>query len=544
MNKLGKIITTGLVVASIGIIGANAETVDVGNKSYTFNEFETKFNGPLIRHNNQMYSLLIDDDANIQTYVVDLEDGKLKSTITDVNKTILNNMYGENVYVDSIYSIDNNTHKLVTRNLRFTDLFKYPEEGYSTEYSDLENVSELSDEVLPLVANYNDKIYVYVTGKIFVYDLKMENNKHKLLKTIEAESLLEKVKEEGYEYNNVAFYVEDCGENTCISLDLQETNNDTDETLYKNYIFNYDEELIETVSSHILSESTIKIENNQLKVFYIDKENDEYVLKTVVNGKVNNIYTLKNEFTFSIHDGFIIIQDIIDNVSYIYDVDMNLIKKYNDVGLLRIEKEITNKEEYINYLKYSPILNNISNGNYVVMGFDERSGDQTTNTKFNELLTVDNKKEVLTTKISGILKDSKGNNLKDYKVELNDLKTTTDKDGYFNFENIEEGIYKLVIKDKEDKIVLTKDLTIKNGEETKIDGDILYFKKGEGVNLNLKLTSDNNVEIESVDEYKKHNEAVPQTLDKIFIYLGITIILSLVSYIFVKKTSKIKYLKN
>ena len=86
MNKLSKILTTGLLVASIGVIGVNAETVDVGNKSYTFTEFEEKGKiNKLVYYEDKMYGLTKD-----RTFKELLFENNIKLKDSDLDPSIFN----------------------------------------------------------------------------------------------------------------------------------------------------------------------------------------------------------------------------------------------------------------------------------------------------------------------------------------------------------------------------------------------------------------------------------------------------------------------
>ena len=167
-----------------------------------------------------------------------------------------------------------------------------------------------------------------------------------------------------------------------------------------------------------------------------------------------------------------------------------------------------------------------------------------------ELVTVEDLKKV---NISGNIKDKDGNGLKDYTVELHSTPRTykTDKDGYFTFENVEEGKHTLIIKDTEGKELVRKEINVVEGTETKLVEDTLYFNTNDnGLNLNIKIDGENLV-VDSVDKgVKEPNKTIiekledvisPDTFDGILVYIAMFVGLVLTSIYVIKKNKGIKY---
>ncbi len=530
MNRLGKIITTGLVVASMGVIGANAETIDVENKSYTFTEFEVKDElGRLVKYNNKDYVFKpTAASGNLSELIYD---DKVKIQDTDINKEVIDEVYPNGII--DVYNYSN----LVISSSSTKASGIYGSLGRLT----LNDIIVTNNIYMAYNHLNNDKLYLHSGNDTEQYIYQLQTSPAKVIKTIKMSDLINTIKEDGYEYKNGNIYTLEYI-NTLdpfIELTVQEEKTETKETTIKTYIFNIDGTLYTTLKKEILNTSngvvpiynngkvrfiysTCKEQDTDCELILTEDEEDKTILKTddAINYEVNN--------------GFTIIKN---NGIQLYNNDFKLIKDYSNAKNITIMKEKNSEEDF----KYSKLYKEIQNDNYLITIYD--NDNQIIS---NELLTVSDKKEennednqeVLKTKISGILKDSKGKTLEDYKVELNDLTTTTDKNGYFSFENIEEGVYTLVIKDKEGKVIFTKTITVKNGEDIKLEEDILYFKEN-GVNLNLKLTSDNTIEIESVDEYKNHNEINPQTYDKTIIGIIGLMILSILLFIINRKYKKL-----
>ena len=272
----------------------------------------------------------------------------------------------------------------------------------------------------------------------------------------------------------------------------------------------------------------------------------------------------ENGMVYSYENGILLVMSYTSDkvISSLYDENLNLIKKYD--GYVSYSKVIDEESDIMTRVGAIPNLDLfmdtiifgkstssiVSNDEYLIYSYDENHECEGTpgepgyncwsdvDIKTMELLTVEDSKKV---NVTGILKDKDGNPLKDYTVELHStVRTTkTDKNGYFKFDNVEEGKHTLIIKDDKGTTLATKEINVIYGEETKLDGDTLTFnEKDNGVNINLKLDG-TNLSIASVDK----GVTVPKTFDTLTNSIIVLITLTLSTLFIIKKSNKIKYLK-
>jgi len=307
-------------------------------------------------------------------------------------------------------------------------------------------------------------------------------------------------------------------------------------------------------------EQIVSLHDNSFLLKLTDNE-DNYFLYTLSKDKgLVSFKDIEDYESVNINNNNGII--VIDESDYgeagvisLYDQDLTLLKTYDKAFSVIVYKEVIKEKDLLTTFDYygeynADIFNQknqhiLNNGKYLVMVYDEEYDISSM-----ELMTVEDSKK---TSISGYIKDSNGNPLKGYIVELHSTPRTytTDKDGYFKFDNVEEGEHTLIVKDSNGKVLVTKELNVIEGTETKLDEDTLYFNpKDEGFNLNIKVDGDKLV-VDSVDKgvkepsknivEKLEEVVVPKTFDGIMAYIlifgtliGTTIYLN-------KKNRRIKY---
>lgn len=403
---------------------------------------------------------------------------------------------------------------------------------------------------------YNNKLYLNVDveneyeDRIDMY-LAVYNNELQYLKTFKYMDLVKPYFKSDKEYNNIYLgalpFIET--ENPYVFATLNEWDQEKNEVVYKFFVFDYDGKLVIEISDKNYFDFAYPVySDGKLKFAYVtyEEEYSKSELKVSDGKEIKSI--LKSEEDIHIYNanGLIVVSG---DRNIIYDSEFNLIKEYENVDDIEVMKEVTTLEEARAIHTYANVYKEVQNGNYLInlYTYDE---EMYRNVVKSELMTIEDSKKA---SISGYIKDKDGNPLKDHLVELHSTPRTytTDKDGYFKFDNVEEGKHTLIVKDASGKVLVTREINVIEGTETKLDNDTLYFNPSDnGFNLNIKIDGDKLV-VDSVDKgvkepskniiEKLEDVVVPKTFDGILAYILVFSTLIGTAVYLTRKNRRIKY---
>lgn len=557
MKKIKNLLFLLLCLFSVATINVNATTY-TSNKRINFKEFENVEDAEaLLKYNGKSY--ILKDDYTF---------GKLEELVIGEKVSTKTTNYTE-LLLDEIYP-----NKLI--------------QDYSFVYGELDLVEvtvggifagqgpiELNEDIpvggegtvssFDLDGFYNKKLYISVD--VSIYDeitdenediddyIVVYNEQYKLEKTLKFSELTKNYIGENVELWDFSLMTYETVD-TEDPLIVAHYRYWEEDKLIRNFlIFDVNGNLLIKISEDNQIEDIVPVySNGKLNIAYISfaEEYSKASLKVTDGTNVRTILQTDEFISFQNYNGLIVVSG---DRNVIYDSDFNLIKEYVDVNDIEVIKEITNEKEVIAILSYSNVYKEVQNGNYLVKVYKEVEDDSFEGLYNNvliknELLTIEDSKK---TSISGNLKDNNGNPLKDYIVELySTVKTyTTDKDGYFKFEDVEEGKHTLVVKKSDGTILVNKEINIVEGTETKLVDNTLYFNLNDkGMNLNIKVDGDKLV-IDSVDKgvkepskniiEKLEDVVVPKTSDGILAYILIFGMLIGASVYLIRKNKGIKY---
>ncbi len=520
MKKINKLLITSLAAIGLGSLSVNAL-----EKEYIIKDIDSSQRiKNLITYNGKSHALINDSD---KLYEIADEDGKIKLNETEVEGSVIDTLYKDYIYVT--YSLDKEGKELCISNEMISGVALGIGCMPINEFPEEENIG-----ILPL--GINNKIYINAAGadnltsKIYVYE------KANKVKEFNRDDIINSVEHKEIKSSYLEVVEVSTNEDPIIVLKTVEIEND-EEKEYA-YVFDYNLNLLVTISGEPKINSIHAFYKDGKYMFVYEVLDNNFETKSVnvmdSNGKeINLLKDIEVEDVY-VDDNFIVVSYInkedFMHASLLYDNNLNLLEDFNDTRLISINKEIKNYDDLIKSSK------DIDSGNYLLSFINESFEE-----KDQKLLTV-NEIEIKKTNISGILKDKSEKPINGYTVLLDEKDVISDKNGYFNFENIEEGKHTLIIRNNEGKEILTKTITLIASTETKIEDDTIYFKEGEGINLNIVIDGDN-VVLDSVTEYKTHNEAVPKTFDKINLYIFMISLFSVLGIVFMIKMKKIKYMK-
>lgn len=546
MVNLKKLFAVGLAAASISTLNASAYNY-IGDKKYSLKEFESEFVSSFAyTKDDNIY--LADFDGE---HIYSLEEGET-ITIKETDKEFFKEIesFHENEEYTS-YEHDSN----IGESNKFA-IVKYDMEG---------NTLDRKEILLEGIEPGNTDVYVIYFDEVIITDVynieteEFEIHKFdlegKLIDKITYEKILETLNEnkenKSVNYMNVYTFQGKIYYNINI-------NEYTEDSFYQTaYIL--DEEYntiikIEPKKAGYDIDLTLIPSGNEIKAIYVLNNYADEKAKSSFHsidsqGNVKDILTDKNEMISLYDNGFIYVEEYILNEetgetnykNHIYDNNLNFIKTYNES--VHISKVISSKDEFKDYMMGSD--KPLSNGKYIISNFKyEYNEDGSSNIKIfsSELLTVE---DVSRVNITGFVKDANNTPLKGVTVELHSTVRTvvTDEYGYFKFENVEEGDHTITIKDASGNVLATKELKVILGDETKLDGNTLYFSLADnGLNLNIKLNG-TELSIDSLDKGIKTPE-VPKTFDSLTKNIIMLITLMISTLIIAKKYTKVKYIKN
>ena len=539
MKNFKKLFVVGGVLLGTICLTANAATNYVNTKKININEIEGNFNyATVIDINNKLY--LFDDEENTKELNKNGDKFEAKNTETDITDAMFEKfkdvkiteyaeLEGNVLYIEELtYGSNESTEKQITlEGIEEIDETVYLEDVHNGRLIISKFDSEEWDEM-------QDTIMLYGTDG-------------KLIKSFDKDSLLEKIENpdlEGQTYLDYHFY----SNNTDLYIVLYNSQNI--------YIFDLNGELVLSIKDEDYNSESelLSIFNNNEEKFLYESCTSEFAdctLKMIdKKGNITEVYKSAKSINYDVIDGFFLITERTEDWGYkksvIYNQDLEVLFEKDNV-YLDIESTLRTPEELKSYMNsmynYAFIKDNVykqvTNGNYLLSIYTETSGEDGDDTIKYSILSVEDSKLV---NISGVLKDKDGKPLKDYTVELHSTvrTVTTDKNGYFKFDNVEEGKHTLTIKDAKGTVLATKEINVINGTETKLDGDTLYFNEADkGLNINLKLDG-TNLSIASIDK----GVSVPKTFDTLTNSIIVLITLTLSTLFIIKKSNRIKYIKN
>jgi len=513
-------------------------------KKITFAESETIIDS-LYKIEDKIYGGIYDDSSNFNMGLLEYKNSKYN--------------------IPNILDEESTKNKLQTL---FKDLINYRgEQGKVVKFKyNYVTDSEEIIETIPLesydetssinsVIVKDEKIYVYegIKKEIAILDLKGKKEK-----AIELSELIKKLDitftENDYVWPN--FYIYDTNKAPYIVMDIEIYKDDVKDK-YINATFDLEGNLISSLvdsDNKIMDYAEFNIENNKAVYKYTSCEEEykkcSYIVETGEEKKV--ILTSEENIYGYTTSGFNIVTEYNPETeisstkrTLLYDHNFNLIKEFENVNVY-----IMNVIDITYWNSYERI-ETIQNDMYLLQtsAYDRETYEPIEEYERSYILNIEDSKKV---NVTGYLKDKDVNPLKETTVELHSTPRTvvTDENGYFKFENVEEGDHTLTIKDKDGKVLATKEIKVLEGAETKLDEDTLYFNLDDkGMNLNIKI-EDDKLTIDSIEkgtkEPIKQNEVpeVPKTFDSLTnsIIMLITLILSTIFVI--KKTNKIKYIHN
>ena len=537
MKKIGKYLLVLGIFLIFGALKVNAETKYVGDKKYTFTEFEgEKALIGAFNYNDKTYAIAFDDlfgevdENNIPIYTLEVGDKAKLVKVKDTEKIIkeleesASNI--ENVYYEFERGYLNDEGK--------NKFFKTTEKGSEVDKKEIDlDFLNVENTYVDYVDEINGNLYFYISGineeKILVL-----NKKYEIIKTINREDLLKKVitdedKEDGlYSSMYVATLVKD--EEPYIMLRTEIYKEEKSKEVY--YIFDMNGELLATIAddNNVMEISPI-FKDKEVNFLYqaceYDEDDYEYTkceLKTInLKGKKTSISKATSYIQHQVTNGFIIVSNEKEKNTILYDNNLNLILTADfSSGSISSIRDLKN---YIN--SDDQIYKEVQNGNYIVSLYDYTYDEKDEFRSMIYYLTVE---DSIKTTITGVIKDKDGNPLKNHTVELHSTPRTvkTDENGYFKFESVEEGEHTLTIIDPDGNKLATKKINVIASDETRMDGDTLYFDgTGKGFDIELKVDGEKLFIERILNEPKENgvlakllnNEKVPKTADSIVLYI-------------------------
>jgi len=536
MKKLNKILLLIVSLFGITLMNVNATTY-TNDKKINFKEFEEPVDARgLLKYENKSF-IFEDTPFDTMKEIVDGDKISVKASEFTMQK-VLDGMYPDEVI--SKYGWENGLY-----------VYQYTVGGKDSGYGapEVDKYPEVPEQTmgetwfngfynnkLYLVTNIMEDEYTFLDRYLSIYNEQLE-----LQKTIKASDLIEEDSKNCFMYVINSVYSEE----PFIIVELNDYKND----VHKVYVYNTNEELIMEISDeYAINEITPVYSNGELKFAFVtyEEEYSKSELKVTDGKEIKSIIKSEEDIYISNENGLIVVSN---DRNIIYDSEFNLIKEYSNVEDIEVFKEITTKEEAIAMHFYDSVYKEVQNGNYLInlYTYDE---EMYRNVVKSELMTIEDSKKA---SISGYIKDKDGNPLKDHLVELHSTPRTytTDKDGYFKFDNVEEGKHTLIVKDASGKVLVTREINVIEGTETKLDNDTLYFNPSDnGFNLNIKIDGDKLV-VDSVDKgvkepskniiEKLEDVVVPKTFDGILAYILVFSTLIGTAVYLTRKNRRIKY---
>lgn len=538
MKKLSKLLLVLGVFLTLGALRVNAETKYIGDKKYTFTEFNSeKMLFGTFKSDGKTYTIAFDDligsDEELPIYELEFGEKINLKKVKDAEKFIeeLESKVEDQEYISyefrDRYSNDDGKDKFYKVTEKGEDK---KEKEIDLDFLNIENtfvyyLGEIKDKLFFSISSFdNDKIVVL-------------NKKYETVKTIDKQNIIKKINKD-----------KKSDEETYFSMHLATLSKNeepyiivieqfySDEILNeKYYVFDYNEDLLLTINDekNVMDFSPI-FKDKEVKFLYqsceLNEEKHEYELcelNTIdLKGNKDSIIKGKSYIYNDISDGFITVTNENKNKKEIilYDNNLNVIFKgeYDSIlfySVKDIENSSTSDFSDINDYK------EVQNGDYVLSLY-KYNEDYSIEESVIYYLTVEDSSK---TTITGTVKDKDGNPLNNYTVELHSTPRTvkTDANGYFKFEDVEEGEHTITIIDPEGNTVATKKLNVIASNETRLDGDTLYFDgTGKGLDIELKVDGET-LSIEKVLNEPKEkslikllsNEKVPKTGDSIILYI-------------------------
>ena len=516
----------------LGIVSVNAKTIYTENKKFELYKMEEKGNEyALLGYKDKTY-VLKNEEESMSFYEMDFKDKlTIKSAELDIEKVIeefATNAKKEK-YVTYEYDWDN---KVLYKNTM--------EKNYGNgDYEEVDlSVIPGSDYYYRDFINGKLVFFVIDEEKDYIYFL---NEDGSLNKKVSVDDLYSKISDyfDDYYGRELDILYNSSDKDPYLKLTVY-SEGETPKYIY--YIFDFNGNLLDKFDYTEYFRANLEIYNNGKEDVYLFStckmsEDDELPVCEVnvinKNGDKTSILKASNDIMAWQKDGFIYVGEYTDEKSIIsiYDNDFNLIVKEeaSDAYMSRLIDGMAAIENE------SKTYNQIANNEYMIYFYryvyDEELGYSIEQPIANYYLKVE---DTVKTTITGIVKDNNGNPLKNYTVELHSTPRTvkTDENGYFIFENVEEGSHTLTIIDPDGKKIATKSINVISSNETKLDGDTLYFdSNSKGFDIELKIDGEE-LSIEKVSNEPKDapklkllsNEIVPKTADAIMIYITSLII--------------------
>ena len=540
MKKRNKILLLGLSILGFNLMNVNAETLYTEQKKYTLTEIENKDKlvfDDFIKYNDKLLITGMKQNQEGST-IYSLAKHDDKYTLESYDKTIdFEEFYNTtNKKYISYNSETNELNVKIKENVVDTLTLKKGEHLIDANNTYLQKYITIYNE-------NDNNLYFYNSSKISDKDI---------IKKIDVKKLYDKL---NFDYENSTAYTTnfniqyyDDKTEPYIEIDIDTFSDkienivalfDTDEKLITSKKFdensNYNTSIIINTSEGFkIAYSTWDEANDNCKLYIVDNNNDKLLLDTNYYISINfiNGFFIVTETSFR-DDG----ESNRIHKTIIYDNKLNIIKEYKEILVNNIRKI---SEKGSNTLYNS---SNIINDTYLV---------EMTDNNEDEIYSILDVKDLLKVTITGNVKDKDGNPLKNVIVELHSTPRTftTDEDGYFKFDNVEEGKHTLIIKKADGTVIATKEINVIESTETKLDGDTLYFNSADkGFNLNIKVDGDK-LTIDSIDKSTKEQEktikekledvVVPKTFDGIIRNIIILGILLFAGIYLLKKNNRIK----
>ena len=553
MKKIGKLLLVAVLALMCNIFCVNAETKYVGEKKYEFTKIDDE--KPimfLLGKGEKTYAAELNmfatsEEDSFKLYELELgEKISLKSDVTQSFIDEVSELYANAGVGESYVDYDRDEEKIC----------RYTDEEKECVDTDLDDV----DGDIYFRGLYNNSYYVQVSvfneeefrfeEKVYVLDKDLKTVKILTAKDYLDKEILED--EDVSVYFGLEFLDEETDPFVSLNIDKSTWVEEEDRYIHEYslikiltldgkelFSINYGEDRYVSHLSPFYSDGEVKF----MVVIGEDNEEGEVVKSTLYvydkEGNKEKIYETDVPVYINTFDGFIIVNEMGEKYNYLlFDSWFNKIyESTSEISILR-------KIDFDAVVKGSSNIGNnkeIKNGDYLFL-LTEYKEDYSGYDKYESYyLTISDSAK---TTITGTVKDKDGKPLKNYTVELHSTPRTvkTDENGYFKFENVEEGDHTITIQDPDGKTLAVKEIKVITSTETKLDGDTLYFAdNGKGFNIDLKLDGDKLEIAKFTDEAKKSGIGVPKTLDAIVLYLLAFGALGFLTSKVVRKIKKIHY---
>ena len=519
MKKRNKILLLGLSVLGFNLMNVNAETLYTEQKKYTLSEIENKselYISDMFKYNDK---LLISGDSEEEIDAIHelvYKDGKYTlSKVEKITKDDIAKSHGfkNRIFVDYDERTSQNHINLTYRDIYENDV-NYEERISKT--LDTNGETYLEDSNMPVskyLSFYNEN-----TKMIHFLSYTSKEDENDLIKELNADEMRKKLTDKNVDinYKDIRVRYLDAEEDPYIVITLNNVEDENDII----GVFDFSGNLLFSYKVKNLYYFELIWSNNEPKLLYTTINFEPRLEKLYVASKNQNDLLLEgkeNEFiSMEFNNGLIFIQIDIPSSSHENNVYRTQIYDSN----MNLLKEFDGLNVFASRIEDSlKSINNYGNSNSKEI---ENTSFILTALNYNDIYKnyILKVEDSVKTNITGNIKDKDGNPLKDVIVELHSTPRTftVDEFGYFKFDNVEEGKHTLTIKKADGTVLATKEINIIESTETKLDGDTLYFNTADkGLNLNIKVDGDK-LRIDSIDKgTKEQQKTIKEKLEDVVV---------------------------